>query len=284
MIEKFKTHESIHIHTVEENDFRDWDQLLSLLYNRIKDVSKYHIFYVNKNEPSTLYKRVDNISDLVPIAQVMLKKNAEGGDRDSDKLSNGECMGVDFEREEVVLVARLFWKEKHTKAQEKSMAKFLPVLKFPGLRDIKKIEMSNKFKPLIPPEYQDYCMYNQATDEMIEQSKDEKRAKLLRKRMANPNCNYELGTVIKKKFERKFYVGKVVDYNVKEGRYKILYDDGDKEEFDEEEMFNYVVSGGNAVTTKKPAAKKATQKKQAPKKTGPKKTVARPRGRPKKNN
>ena len=93
--------------------------------------------------------------------------------------------------------------------------------------------------------------------------------------MANPNCNYELGTVIRKKFERKFYVGKVVDYNVKEGRYKILYDDGDKEEFDEEDMLNYVVSGGSAVSTKK---------KQQPKKTGPKKAVGKPRGRPKKNN
>ena len=132
-IEKFKTNDSIDIHIIEEDDFRDWDQLLSLLYNKIKDVSKFHIFNVNKNEPSILYKREDNISDLIPVAQVMLKRKAEGDDRDSDKLSNGECMGVDFERAEVVLVAKLFWKETHTKNQQKAMAKFLPVIKIPWI-------------------------------------------------------------------------------------------------------------------------------------------------------
>ena len=143
----------------------------------------------------------------------------------------------------------------------------MPVIEFPGLRDVKKIEMFKKFKPLIPVEYQDYEMYNEATDKMLQQAKDEKKEKMLRKRMSNPNCNYALGTIVKKRFERKFYVWKVVDYDVKEGRYKILYDDGDKEDFDEEDMVNYV--------SNKPTGKKNT-------KTAAKKMVRQPRGRPKK--
>ena len=68
---------------------------------------------------------------------------------------------------------------------------------------------------------------------------------MLRKRMSNPNCKYQWRTIVKKKFESKFYVGKVVDYDVKEGQYKILYDDGDKEDFDEEDMLNYYVTNNN---------------------------------------
>ena len=176
MIEKFKTNDNICIHTIGEKDFRDWDQLLSLLYTKIKDVSKYHIFSVTDDEPSVLYKREDNISPGPPIPQVMLKRNAEGADRDSDKLSNGDCMGVDFERDEVLLVAKLLWKINPTKSQLKSKDRFLPVIPFPGLRDIKKIEMTKKFKPLIPLEYRDYEMYNEATEEMIEHSKEDKKA------------------------------------------------------------------------------------------------------------
>ena len=80
-----------------------------------------------------------------------------------------------------------------------------------------------------------------------------------------------MGTIVKKRFERKFYFGKVVDYDVKEGRYKILYDDGDKEDFDEEDMLRYIVVS-SSTATKKPTAKKASTKK----------ISGRPRGRPKK--
>ena len=131
--------------------------------------------------------------------------------------------------------------------------------------------MFKKFKPLIPVEYQDYAMYNEATDKMLQQAKDEKKEKMLRKRMSNPNCNYQLGTIVKKKFERKFYVGKVVDYDLKEGQYNILYDDGDKEDFDEEDMLQYIVVS-SSTGTKKPTAKKPSTKK----------VSGRPWGRPKK--
>ena len=42
LLKWFKTNPLITIQTVKEGDFRDWESLLNLLYNRLTDVLKSH--------------------------------------------------------------------------------------------------------------------------------------------------------------------------------------------------------------------------------------------------
>lgn len=100
--------------------------------------------------------------------------------------------------------------------------------------------MSEKYRPLIPDKYRQYYMYNEATPEMIEKNKAEKKDKMIRKRMATPSCKYGLGNTVRKKFGKTWYVGKVVDYLPDKKYYKVLYEDGDREDMDDEDMEDYL--------------------------------------------
>ena len=52
---------------------------------------------------------------------------------------------------------------------------------------------------------------------------------------------YDIDAKIQKEFDGKLFFGDIVKYDSKEALYKILYDDGDVEEFDNEEMQKYIV-------------------------------------------
>ena len=63
MLAKFKTHDLINVHTLEEGDFRDWDHLLNLLYNLVKGISSAHIFYATDEDPQRLYTKHDDATE-----------------------------------------------------------------------------------------------------------------------------------------------------------------------------------------------------------------------------
>lgn len=138
-------------------------------------------------------------------------------------MMDGTHYNVDFERGDVFF-------------NNIDLKQFLPGLKFPDLCNNKKIEMRKKYRILIPEKHQDYYMYNTATPEMIQKEKDEKKDKMRHKQMTNLECKCKLETAVKKSFDGKWFLGKVVAYKGK--YYKILYNDGDKEDFDIEDMEN----------------------------------------------
>lgn len=58
-------------------------------------------------------------------------------------------------------------------------------------------------------------MYNQATPEMIQQNKDKKKDKLRHKQMTDLECKCQLGATVRKQFDGKWFIRKVVDYKGK---------------------------------------------------------------------
>lgn len=69
--------------------------------------------------------------------------------------------------------------------------------------------------------------------------------------MTNPNCKYLPGTVVRKNIKRKQFLGEVVDYVIKEGSYKILFEDGNGEDLNVDEMEKYLYNPNKKQKKKK---------------------------------
>ena len=54
-----------------------------------------------------------------------------------------------------------------------------------------------------------------------------------------PKTTYSTNTVLRKKFGRKYYLGKIVQYDPNTGWYDVEYEDGDKEQLDHSEVEQY---------------------------------------------
>merc|ERR1711884_149429 len=94
------------------------------------------------------------------------------------------------------------------KTKDNNLSKFLPLIKFPGLCDIKKVEMGTKYRKLVPPEQQGYWLYKVPDKEMIAKQNKLKQEAKKKKRNTEINHNakkdegyYLTGTVICKKIE-----------------------------------------------------------------------------------
>ena len=107
----------------------------------------------------------------------------------------------------------------------------------------------------------------------MKKQKEEKKNKNKRKRLAaahleaKTNDIYNVGTVIWKLFDDdELYEGVVTKYNADKGVYSILYDDGDVEQYDEEDMENFfhAAKRNKKPDAKKPVAKKKTAAKKKP--------------------
>ena len=104
--------------------------------------------------------------------------------------------------------------------------------------------MGTKYQKLVPKVIaEEYWMYNQSTPEMKKKMAEEKKQKLLSNRMSR--SKYVVGTTVRKKFGKKWFVGSVVDYSPVDGHYKIIYEDGDQEQFDDVDMEEYLYKPNN---------------------------------------
>ena len=56
---------------------------------------------------------------------------------------------------------------------------------------------------------------------------------------AKTNGIYNICTIVQKPFHGNIFEGQVTSYVAEENYYKILYEDGDVEEYDDEDMENY---------------------------------------------
>jgi hypothetical protein len=243
MVEQFKTNDLITVHTLEPGDFRDWESCLNRIYRRITGIKKSHIFVVDETRPDRMVIDVDTLGTEPTRALKMLKttKSKETNVDDDDVVNDVDDGGdVVAGRSAVLQAVSLFPAHGGSIRDDDLFTKYVPVIKFPGLREIKFVEMGTKYRKLVPKKYHSYWMYEGATPEIIERNKLEKREKLLRKRFAHANCNYKKGTVVRKQFDGKYYLGEVIDYVVNSGYYKIEYSDGDKEDLDEKEMREYL--------------------------------------------
>jgi hypothetical protein len=247
MVDQFKTNDLITIHTLQPGDFRDWESCLNRLYQRITGIKKSHIFVVDGNNPDHMVIDIDTLGTEPSRTLKMLKTTKSKGQQENeDDIVNDSNDGDVVAGRNVVLEAVSLFPEHDGSIRDDDMfTKYVPVIKFPGLREIKFVEMGTKYRKLVPKKYHSYWMYEGATSEIIERNKLEKREKLLRKRFAHPNCKYEKRTVVRKKFDDKYYLGKVVDYVVNGGYYKIVYSDGDNEDMDEQEMRDHVYEDSN---------------------------------------
>lgn len=259
MVERFQTNDLIKVHTLNPGDFRDWESCLNRLYRRITGIKKSHIFVADEGLPDRMLIDVDTLGTEPSRALKMLKttKSKEANEDEDDEVVNNVDDGGDIVagRSAVLQAVSLFPEHDRSIRDDDLFTKFVPVIKFPGLREIKFVEMGTKYRKLVPKKYHSYWMYEGATPEMIERNKLEKREKLIRKRFANPNCKYGKGTVVRKNFNGKYYLGEVVDYIVKGGYYKIVYSDGDKEDMDEQEMRDHVYESNKKQKTTEEGAR-----------------------------
>ena len=123
----------------------------------------------------------------------------------------------------------------------------MKIIKFPGLRNVKKIEMGTKYRKLVPEKYLNYWLYQIPPKKMIDKYNETKRVTQKRKTLAaaltnarDENGKFKIGTLIRKEFDDGIeYEGVVTEYFPEEGLYKIEYDDDDTEDFDEEQMQEY---------------------------------------------
>ena len=90
-------------------------------------------------------------------------------------------------------------------------------------------------------------MYEVPDQKVIEKQRAERKEKKNKKKKraiakateASEGQVYDIGSKIQKEFNGKLFSGEVIKYDKKEALYKILYDDGDVEEFDNEDMQKY---------------------------------------------
>ena len=135
---------------VKEGEFEDWDKFLDTYYTRFPggETRKNHIFEVSADRPTTI--RVC-AADGEVWKDIEMKKK-------SDKRSQMERVA----------------------AMRTHLRSAIP---FPGLRDIKKVEMQ-KYKKLVDPKYQSNKLYDPPSPEAMAKFKVEKAAKDQAKRRA----------------------------------------------------------------------------------------------------
>ena len=126
---------------VTEDNFRDWDtSLLNRLYTRFKDgvVSTNHSFNVsNRNGATTVQVKLDEDEVILAVPHDLKKKRGKG------VLSDEE--------------------------RKKFVKEAVPdPLKAPGLNKLKQVDLFKKWRPLIPPEFQDVTCPKPPEDVMQE--------------------------------------------------------------------------------------------------------------------
>lgn len=85
-----------------------------------------------------------------------------------------EVLGIDFDRYQLVLAIRAFAGDSF--GSKDNMKKFLKIMKIPGLRNVKNIEMGTKYRKLLPEKYLDYSLYQVPPKKMIDKHNATKRA------------------------------------------------------------------------------------------------------------
>ena len=94
----------------------------------------------------------------------------------------------------------------------------------------------------------DYWLYQVPPKEMIEKHNATKRATKKTKALAaaltiarDEHGKFKVGTIVRKKFDDGVeYEGIVTEYFPEEGLYKIEYEDDDTEDFDEDQIVEYL--------------------------------------------
>ena len=135
-----------------KNSFRDWDKYQELFYRRPQSVNKWHIFEVDSEAPTTMSFRRSNAESAESMKQDMKKR----------------CTDVEEANARPQLLA----------------INYPSHLGAPGIRPIKKKELSQKYRSLVPVEYRALDLYEDPTEEELamlkEQEKDKKVAQPLR--------------------------------------------------------------------------------------------------------
>ena len=121
LLSSLDTHENIRVSNYKTGDFRDYDSFLNKFYKKLEggSVAVNHIFTAQHDNPTRLLVKRDNIEGTVVTTQELAKKL--GGDNRKQLLRDYN----------------------------------IPVIPDPGIPEIKQVELYNKFRPLLPKEYQD---------------------------------------------------------------------------------------------------------------------------------
>lgn len=127
-------------------DFREYDAFFDTLYKKPTNVKEHHIFECNKDATN------------IQSTTTLIKKR-------SDVADNSIRTNLTVDEHETPM----------NRATRVKMP--VPLSKKPGLQTIKKVELSKKFKHVVPPEYRDRPLYNAPTDEELSAFEDEKRQK-----------------------------------------------------------------------------------------------------------
>lgn len=88
----------------------------------------------------------DKIEPVKKSAQKMFQDD-DAKKKAADKMVDKSCRDVDFEHSDVLFDVFEF---RNFLFNHRGLKRFLPGIKFPGLCSIKKIEMNEKYWPLIP--------------------------------------------------------------------------------------------------------------------------------------
>ena len=128
------------------NNFFNWDLYLDRIYKRpgVGTVNKNHIFKSVQTKPGILMTETIKDVDVKEQNLIKLSKNATGGQK------SGGARNIN--------------------------GKKLKNKKRPGLRDIKQVDLYEKWGPLVPAQFRDEFFPN-PSDNIIKSIKEERKAK-----------------------------------------------------------------------------------------------------------
>ena len=151
--------EYVKVIPVDHNCFNNWDTFFTndLKYRKaVKDCSKFHCFYYDKSQNGVLHKKTTVLSNKVTKEKI---------NKHSDNIA---------------------WKQE--------LRKMFPILeKHPGIADIKQVELYQKWRNLVPDQYQD-SICPRPSDNILLKVKRDKAKKAKDKLRARQQLLNENGT------------------------------------------------------------------------------------------
>ena len=140
LVEALKS-ENIHVHQITEGDFEDWDAYLDGFYSRFPtgSMKSNHVFSVSAEEPTKMKIREDHEQDPMVVE-----------------------FRVDYGRKVETT------KERRERMKNTARA----TIGFPGLREIKQLELSKKWRPYVPYPWKD-IMCPLVSAEVVQRQKAE---------------------------------------------------------------------------------------------------------------